>query len=173
MGSNANDVSADDDPDSPLVDYVGNANVIEASGILGIPRMILVTSVGCGNSREAMEGRVAEEGSNGEDSNEGKVGKRLERVLKEKTRAERLLERYYTNGLWTIVRPGGLTRDEGTNTGVATEDNTAAAGRIGRAEVARVVVDLLRSGRSVRKVLSVVKRESKGEDGRKVREFAL
>jgi D-arabinose 1-dehydrogenase-like Zn-dependent alcohol dehydrogenase len=29
------------------VDYEGNANVIESAGILGVTRMILVTSVGC------------------------------------------------------------------------------------------------------------------------------
>lgn len=36
------------------VDYVGNRNVIESAGILGITRLVLVTSVGCGSSREAI-----------------------------------------------------------------------------------------------------------------------
>ena len=35
------------------VDYVGNNNVIEAAGILGVTRMVLVTSIGCGSSKEA------------------------------------------------------------------------------------------------------------------------
>lgn len=42
------------------VDYEGNANVIESAGILGIQRIILVTSVGCGNSREAAPPSVFE-----------------------------------------------------------------------------------------------------------------
>lgn len=35
------------------MDYVGNNNVIEAAGILGVTRVILVTSIGCGSSKEA------------------------------------------------------------------------------------------------------------------------
>ena len=35
------------------VDYVGNNNVIEAAGILGVTRVVLVTSIGCGSSKEA------------------------------------------------------------------------------------------------------------------------
>ena len=42
------------------VDYEGNANVIESAGILGIQRVILVTSVGCGNSKEAAPPSVFE-----------------------------------------------------------------------------------------------------------------
>lgn len=40
------------------VDYVGNRNVIESAGILGITRVILVTSVGSGSSREAVSDQV-------------------------------------------------------------------------------------------------------------------
>jgi NADPH:quinone reductase-like Zn-dependent oxidoreductase len=39
--------------DGKWVDYVGNNNVIEAAGILGVTRVVLVTSIGCGSSREA------------------------------------------------------------------------------------------------------------------------
>lgn len=38
-------------PDGKRVDYKGNSNVIEAAGILGVKRLILVTSVGCGDSK--------------------------------------------------------------------------------------------------------------------------
>lgn len=40
------------------VDYVGNRNVIESAGILGITRVVLVTSVGSGSSREAISDQV-------------------------------------------------------------------------------------------------------------------
>lgn len=40
------------------VDYTGNRNVIESAGILGITRVILVSSVGCGTSREAISDDV-------------------------------------------------------------------------------------------------------------------
>jgi hypothetical protein len=39
--------------DGKYVDYVGNNNVIEAAGILGVTRVVLVTSIGCGSSKEA------------------------------------------------------------------------------------------------------------------------
>lgn len=44
--------------ESQRVDYVGNRNVIESAGILGITRVVLVTSVGCGSSREAISDQV-------------------------------------------------------------------------------------------------------------------
>lgn len=40
------------------VDYAGNRNVIESAGILGITRVVMVTSVGCGSSREAISDQV-------------------------------------------------------------------------------------------------------------------
>ena len=76
------------------VDYEGNSNVIESAGILGITRIILVTSVGCGSSREAAPPSVFEA---------------LKEVLAAKEKAENLLIKYYTNSEWTIVRPGVST----------------------------------------------------------------
>lgn len=46
------------DGEEKRVDYVGNRNVIESAGILGITRLVLVTSVGCGSSREAISDEV-------------------------------------------------------------------------------------------------------------------
>jgi len=42
------------------IDYEGNNNVIESAGILGIQRIILVTSIGCGSSKEAAPPSVFE-----------------------------------------------------------------------------------------------------------------
>lgn len=44
--------------ESKRVDYAGNRNVIESAGILGITRVVMVTSVGCGSSREAISDEV-------------------------------------------------------------------------------------------------------------------
>lgn len=40
--------------DGKRVDYVGSRNVIEAAGIYGVSRIVLVTSIGCGDSRGAL-----------------------------------------------------------------------------------------------------------------------
>src|SRR3569623_1761239 len=52
--------SAAPDGNSQRVDYEGNNNVIESAGILGVTRIILVTSIGCGNSKEAAPPSVFE-----------------------------------------------------------------------------------------------------------------
>lgn len=47
------------DPDTDeMIDYIGNSNCIEAAGILGITRFILITSIGCGSSRKALSDEV-------------------------------------------------------------------------------------------------------------------
>ena len=49
-----------DGDESLRVDYAGNRNVIESAGILGITRVVMVTSLGCGSSREAISDHVYE-----------------------------------------------------------------------------------------------------------------
>eukprot|EP00752_Nemacystus_decipiens_P002114 g2018.t1 len=122
------------------VDYVGNRNVIESAGILGITRVVMVTSVGCGSSREAISDQVY---------------KVLEKALKAKTLAENMLLKYYTNSEWTIIRPGGLKSDGATGTAILTDD-TKAAGVINRADVADLAVQALNSPSTVRKILTAV-----------------
>ena len=68
--------------DDRRVDYEGNNNVIESAGILGVQRVILVTSIGCGSSKEAAPPSVFEV---------------LKDVLAEKEKAENILIKYYTN----------------------------------------------------------------------------
>ena len=46
--------------DGRRVDYEGNNNVIESAGILGVTRLVLVTSVGCGDSADAAPPAVFE-----------------------------------------------------------------------------------------------------------------
>jgi len=122
------------------VDYVGNNNVIEAAGILGVTRVVLVTSIGCGSSKEAAPPSVFEV---------------LKDVLAAKERAENVLIKYYTNMNWTIVRPGGLKSEPATGTAILTENNLAI-GSIHREDVADLVVQALNSGNTERKILSAV-----------------
>ncbi|CAM9106440.1 unnamed protein product [Choristocarpus tenellus] len=125
---------------SERVDYTGNRNVIESAGILGVTRLVMVTSVGCGSSREAISDEVY---------------KVLEDALVAKTKAENMLLKYYTNSEWTIIRPGGLITADATGNAVLTED-TKGAGVIHRADVADLAVKALESQQTVRKILTAV-----------------
>jgi uncharacterized protein YbjT (DUF2867 family) len=123
------------------VDYVGNNNVIESAGILGVVRIILVTSIGCGNSKEAAPPKVFDV---------------LKDVLAAKERAENVLIKYYTNSNWTIIRPGGLTSDgSASGKAILTADNMAI-GSIHREDVASLVLAALDSAATERKILSAV-----------------
>lgn len=128
------------DEDGKRVDYVGNNNVVEACGILGCVRIVLVTSIGCGSSKDATPPSVYET---------------LAPVLKAKDKAENVLMKYYTNMNWTIVRPGGLKTEPMTGTAILTED-VKAIGTVSREDVASLVVEALGAKSTVRKVLSAV-----------------
>lgn len=142
------------------IDYNGNSNVIEAAGILGVTRLVLVTSVGCGNSKEAAPPAVFEV---------------LKEVLTAKERAENVLIKYYTNMNWTIIRPGGLKSEPATGQAILSEDNMAI-GSIHREDVADLAVKALVSDKTERKVLSAVDpsiTSAANVEGRVVEEFAL
>ncbi|CAN0007900.1 unnamed protein product [Phaeothamnion confervicola] len=126
--------------ESQRVDYAGNRNVIESAGILGVTRVVLVTSVGCGSSRGAVSDQVYQV---------------LEKPLVAKTKAENMLLKYYTNSEWTVVRPGGLVSAPPTGKAVVTED-TAISGVIHRADVADLVVRCMLSRNTIQKVLTAV-----------------
>ena len=122
------------------IDYEGNNNVIESAGILGIQRVVLVTSVGCGNSKEAAPPSVFEV---------------LKDVLAAKEKAENILIKYYTNTNWTIIRPGGLVTQPMTGKACLTENNLVI-GSIHREDVADLVVKALNSPRTERKIFSAL-----------------
>jgi len=143
-----------------FIDYTGNNNVIEAAGILGVTRVILLTSIGCGSSKEATPPNVYEV---------------LKDVLAQKEKAENVLIKYYTNMNWTIVRPGGLVSEDATGNAVLTEDTTAI-GSIHRADVADLVVQALSSKATEKKILSAIDptiTSSANTEGRVPEAFAL
>mmetsp|Transcript_51480 Transcript_51480/g.124301 ORF Transcript_51480/g.124301 Transcript_51480/m.124301 type:complete len:287 (-) Transcript_51480:952-1812(-) len=142
------------------VDYEGNANIIESAGILGVPRIILVTSIGCGSSKAAAPPSVFEV---------------LKDTLAEKEKAENLLQDFYTNSNWTIIRPGGLKTEPMTGKAILTDDETAI-GSIHREDVAALVVQALESAKTERKVLSAVDpsiTSSVAVEGKEISAFAL
>jgi len=126
--------------DEKRVDYEGNNNVIEACGILGCVRVVLVTSIGCGTSKVATPPSTYEI---------------LEPVLKAKNRAENVLIKYYTNMNWTIIRPGGLKTEPMTGNAILTED-VNGIGTIHREDVADLVVKALSSPNTERKIFSAI-----------------
>ena len=146
--------------DGKRVDYAGNSNVIEAAGILGVTRVVLVTSVGCGSSKDAAPPAVFEA---------------LKEVLAAKEKAENVLIKYYTNMNWTIIRPGGLKSEPATGEAILTEDKMAI-GTIHREDVADLVTKALVSENTERKVLSAIDpsiASATNADGRVVDAFAL
>jgi nucleoside-diphosphate-sugar epimerase len=146
--------------DGKRIDYDGNSNVIEAAGILGVTRVILVTSVGCGDSKDAPPPAVYET---------------LKDVLAAKERAENVLIKYYTNMNWTIVRPGGLKSEAATGKAILSEDKMAI-GTIHREDLANLIVDALSSGNTERKVLSAIDpsiESAANAEGRVVEEYVL
>jgi len=97
-----------------------------------------VTSIGAGDSRAAAPAKMLEA---------------LAPVLVEKEKAERHL---VDSGLtWTIIRPGFLKDKPKNNQGNLTQD-TSAVGMIGRAEVARLVVESVSSESTFRRIYSAL-----------------
>jgi uncharacterized protein YbjT (DUF2867 family) len=146
--------------DDRRVDYEGNNNVIESAGILGVQRIILVTSIGCGSSKEAAPPSVFEV---------------LKDVLAAKEKAENILMDFYTNSNWTIIRPGGLISAPMTGKAILTDDNTAI-GSIHREDVANLVIQALDSPKTERKVLSAIDpsiTSSVAVEGKQIPAFAL
>jgi uncharacterized protein YbjT (DUF2867 family) len=108
-------------------DYVGNRNLIDAAKAAGIPRFVLVTVIGTGDSFDASPVPI-------------RRGQRDVVLLK--TQAEDHLR---ASGLYyTIIRPGGLGPSVLAATGTArlTED-PASFSYMSRKDLARLVVDAL------------------------------
>ncbi|KAF8073242.1 hypothetical protein HT031_000903 [Scenedesmus sp. PABB004] len=127
----------------PTADSLGNINIIEAAAAKGVKKFILVTSIGCGDSKDAP----------GE-----QVYKVLEPVLKEKDKAEARLKELGSSMAFTIIRPGGLKSEPATGGGVLTAD-ASVCGSITRADVADLVIKALLSSKTDNTVLSAVDKD--------------
>lgn len=102
--------------------------------------VVLVTSIGCGSSKDATPPSVYEV---------------LKDTLAQKEKAENVLIKYYTNMNWTIIRPGGLVSEPQTGKAILTED-TMAIGSIHREDVANLAVEALSSKNTEKKILSAL-----------------
>lgn len=124
--------------DSERADYLGNKNLIDAAVKAGVKKFILISSIGSGNSANAIPPQALET---------------LKPVLIEKEKAEQYL---IASGLtYTVIRPGGLKSEPATGNGILTEDPNIA-GTIHRADVAQLVCRSLNSEKTNNKVLSAI-----------------
>jgi uncharacterized protein YbjT (DUF2867 family) len=111
----------------PRPDFEGVKLIVEAARRLrfSVPRILLVTVIGAGDSRAAVAPKVLE-------------------VLGEVIRLKTLAEEYLVgSGLdYVILRPGGMTSDPATGTAIRTEDHSVM-GVITRADLARLIIECL------------------------------
>lgn len=117
----------------PRPDLDGNLNITAAAKENGVKRIIQISSMGVGTTREPP----------GEDANF------MAEVFYLKTLAE---DDLMASGLdYTIIRPGGLRRGEATGTGVLLEEEKM--GSIDRQELGRLVAGVFDDSSTIGKVL--------------------
>jgi uncharacterized protein YbjT (DUF2867 family) len=120
------------------VDSVGSINAIDGAKAAGAQRFILVSSIGVGESANAIPPKVLEV---------------LGAVLVEKAKAESYLTE---SGLdYTVIRPGTLLNKPANGLGMLTQD-TSVTGIIRRVEVARLVVEAISDPATVGNVYTAV-----------------
>ncbi|MDJ1160072.1 NAD(P)H-binding protein [Chelatococcus sp. SYSU_G07232] len=123
-----------------FVDEIGNIAIADAAAAAGVRRVVQVSSLACGDSRPYASLRLV-----------AAIGL----VLDAKTRAEDHLRGLDLD--WTIVRPAGLIDGDPSGMG-ALYDDPRVHGRIGRADLAALLLACLTAEVTVRKVLSAVDR---------------
>ena len=124
------------------VDSVGNINAIDGAKAAGVERFILITSIGTGDSRAVAPPAML---------------KALGGVLAGKELAERHL---IDSGLsWTIIRPGVLTKKPASGLGVLVSDS-ATMGLIGRAEIARLIIESVGNESTFSRIYSAVEKKN-------------
>jgi uncharacterized protein YbjT (DUF2867 family) len=126
--------------DGQRSDFWGNKQLIDAAVAAGVQRFVLVSSLGAGETKQAIPAAAYES---------------LAEVLAEKEKAENYL---MESGLrYTVIRPGGLKSEPATGNGVLTLD-THVAGSICRADVADLVCRCLAAASAEGKILSAFDR---------------
>ncbi len=122
----------------PPPDFLAARNIADAAQEAGVSRVILITTIGVGESSDAAPWL----------SNFFLRG-----IIPLKTQAE---EHLRASGLdYTIIRPGGLGRGAATQQGFLSED-TGTMGFIDRAELARLIVGAADDERTIRKTYAAV-----------------
>ncbi|XP_057824292.1 uncharacterized protein LOC131036424 isoform X1 [Cryptomeria japonica] len=127
----------------PKVDKDGPINLINASKSAGVKRFILVSSIGVGDSVQAIDKKTFET---------------LKIVLEAKEVAEEALT---SSGLiYTIIRPGGLLNTPPTGKGILLED-PSIAGLISRSDVASLIVPVIFDKETEMKTFSAIDSEKR------------
>lgn len=124
------------------VEDVATACILEAMEELGPRRIVLVTSLGVGDSRDQVPWWF----------------KLLMRTALKATMAAKAAQeaRVRASGLdWTLIRPGGLTDGARTGTYRCGVDPSLKAGRISRADVAEFVLKQLTDHRFVGQAVAI------------------
>jgi uncharacterized protein YbjT (DUF2867 family) len=117
----------------PRPDLIGNKNITAAAKAEGVDRIVQISSMGVGNTREPP----------------GEGAGFMAEVLYIKTLAE---DDLIASGLnYTIIRPGGLRRGEATGTGVLKDYEKMGA--IDRQELGRLVAGALDDATTHRQIL--------------------
>lgn len=125
-------------PPDQSADALGNLNVIQTAAEFGIRTFLLVTSLGCGESRaHASERLLAAIGD----------------TLTEKTRAEEAMQRAIPESI--ILRPGRLVDGTITGGGIRALD-PSVHGNIARDELARMTLEALGDPAARGKIWSVI-----------------
>ena len=121
-------------------DSEGNINAMDAAAAAGVNRFILVSSIGVGDSKDALPwiARVM-----------------LKGFLENKGLAEDHL--FGTSLDYTVIRPGNLNNDDASDRAILTEDRSAG-GSISRRSVAQLLVDALDDPATYRKVYAAIDR---------------
>ena len=125
---------------TPQLNSQGNINVIDAAHAAGVPRFVLTTSIGCGDSAVVLDPFV-----------KAFAGK----SIRAKDWAEKQLRA--TSMAWTIVRSGGMTLRPGKGGPILVE-SPFVVGYINRTDLGDVVYQALTSPKAVGRVFAAVDR---------------
>ncbi len=125
-----------------MVVSTGTRHIIDAMQRYGVQRLIVVSSLGVGDSKDQVPFFF-------------KVLMKtvLRKVMKDKEAQEQLVR---NSGLaWTIVRPGGLTDKPRTGNYQVSTDSSTVAGQIARADVADFVLQELTKNAYIHKTPAI------------------
>ena len=125
---------------TPQLNSQGNINVIDAAHSAGVPRFLLTTAIGCGDSAAVLDPFV-----------KAFAGK----SIRSKDWAEKQLRA--TPMAWTIVRSGGMTIRPGKGGPILVE-NPNVVGYINRTDLGDAVWQALASPGSVGRIFAAVDR---------------
>ena len=115
------------------MDYGGAAKLVEAAEGLGVRRYLMLSAMGASDPEGGSEG--------------------MRPYLRAKARAD---ERLKESGLdYTIIRPGGLTEDEGTGN-IEAAESLGRRGEIPREDVARTFADALEDENTYEKTFEIL-----------------